>query len=314
MKNAFQHIRSSFQSEDSKFVLFTALKVLSIGIIIFSFLIYIFYNLIGIQSIYFESLGFSNAIGMREAFFDFIMEDSLRWMPWIFVFFIALFLSGISIAKSLLRPFENISVYALEAIEKENQPYNNDYFSGFRLLTNFSEFFFTFINSCRLENLLKSNVVPPQYTKIHKPVFDKVFFFHFSLFLGTLCLINALFIHILAIELHESLVRFSLKVLDNSSPNVVYFLGRQSEVFISISYLGLFISCISYLILGFHLYDKVSGAAFGIFSTMRSFMKGNFNARVHLIGYNYVRPLTRNLNKYLDFIVKKYLPKNQEKG
>jgi hypothetical protein len=50
-----------------------------------------------------------------------------------------------------------------------------------------------------------------------------------------------------------------------------------------------------------HLYGKVSGAAFGIFSTMRSFMKGDHFSRVHLVGYAHIRDNTRKLNKYLDF-------------
>ena len=58
----------------------------------------------------------------------------------------------------------------------------------------------------------------------------------------------------------------------------------------------------SYLTLAFHLYGKVSGAVFAFFSTMRSFMKGNRKARVHLIGYAQIRPHGRSFNKYLDYI------------
>ena len=77
--------------------------------------------------------------------------------------------------------------------------------------------------------------------------------------------------------------------------------------------LSIVLVAFSYLALGFHLYDKVSGAAFGIFSTMRSFMKGNYFSRVHLVGYAYIRDYTRKLNKYLDHIQNNF-DKQKPKG
>ena len=70
---------------------------------------------------------------------------------------------------------------------------------------------------------------------------------------------------------------------------------------------------VSYTMLGFHLYAKVSGAAFAIFSTMRSYMKGNYSSRVHLVGYSYLRDYTRKLNKYLDY-VQNYFAKDPTKN
>jgi hypothetical protein len=58
--------------------------------------------------------------------------------------------------------------------------------------------------------------------------------------------------------------------------------------------------------MAFHLYSKVSGAAFGFFATMRGYMKGNYFARVHLLEYNHVRPYGRMLNKYLDYMQKNF--------
>ena len=59
---------------------------------------------------------------------------------------------------------------------------------------------------------------------------------------------------------------------------------------------------VSYAVLAIVLYNKVSGAAFAYFATMRSFMKGKFSSRVHLIGYSYVRNYGRDLNRYLKFL------------
>jgi hypothetical protein len=77
--------------------------------------------------------------------------------------------------------------------------------------------------------------------------------------------------------------------------------------------LSIILIAIFYIALGFHLYEKVSGAAFGIFSTMRSFMKGNRFSRVHLVGYAYIRDYTRKFNKYLDYMQNNF-DKDKPKG
>ena len=54
-----------------------------------------------------------------------------------------------------------------------------------------------------------------------------------------------------------------------------------------------------YLLLAYDLFNKVSGASFAIFSTFRSYLKGDHTAQVHMIGFNYLRGDTRIINKYL---------------
>jgi hypothetical protein len=86
-------------------------------------------------------------------------------------------------------------------------------------------------------------------------------------------------------------------------------------MFILDDIIGLTIALISfsYILLGLHLYSKVSGAAFGIFSTMRSFMKGNYSSRVHLVGFAHIREYTRKLNKYLDYIQNNFTKEQSKK-
>jgi hypothetical protein len=86
-----------------------------------------------------------------------------------------------------------------------------------------------------------------------------------------------------------------------SSKDANRFLNAQDFVMDDLISLTIFLIATLYLALGMHLYGKVSGAAFGIFSTMRSFMKGDHFSRVHLVGYAHIRDNTRKLNKYLDF-------------
>jgi hypothetical protein len=91
------------------------------------------------------------------------------------------------------------------------------------------------------------------------------------------------------------------------------FISSQIFILDELVLMTITLTSIFYILLGLHLYSKVSGAAFGIFSTMRTFMKGNYFSRVHLVGYAHIRDYTRKLNKYLDHL-EKNLVKDKPKG
>lgn len=302
---------NSFNGEDDSFIIWTAFKVVAIAVLILVIIYLMMYNLMRINSYYFISLGFSNSDELLAIYYEYITKNLSSLFPIIFAFFICSFLGGIYIAKSLLRPFEAIAAYSEAAIDNVEAVYQNNYFSSQRLLASFSEYFFSYIRISRNEGVLRNNVIPPQYTKIHKPVFDKVFFFHFTLIIGILCFATSWFIQSVSSDLYINMTDFALKVISKKkTADFATFLINQRDIIDFYIGIAIFLTSLLYIILGFHLYSKVSGAAFGFFATMRSFMKGNYLARVHLIGYNYIRPQSRKFNKFLDTIQKNFETKN----
>jgi hypothetical protein len=303
-------LRNSFNGEDDSFIIWTAFKVVGIAACILFFIYLMFYNLMELNNLYFISMGFSGSDLLKSVFFDYLTRNVYSTLPFVLVFFITLFFGGLYIAKSLLRPFDSIAKYSEEAIDRINNPYNGHHFSGQQLLASFSEFFFSYIIVCRKEKKLSKNIIPLQYTRVHAPVFDKVFFFHFSLILGVICIFTSWFIQAISYDLHANMVELAIQTLKTSNTGITSFLSGQQEILQTYTNIAILLTFLFYIILGFHLYSKVAGAAFGFFATMRSFMKGNFSARVHLIGYNHVRPQSRRLNKFLDYIQKKIPEKN----
>jgi hypothetical protein len=67
-----------------------------------------------------------------------------------------------------------------------------------------------------------------------------------------------------------------------------------------------------YFLLASHLYHGVAAPAFAVFATMRAFLKGSYNQRVHLIGFPALRLQTRKLNKYLDWVDRNLVQKKGE--
>ena len=147
---------------------------------------------------------------------------------------------------------------------------------------------------------MKPNTIPENFAKIRKPKFEKVFFFHFFLYIAIVAIITTIMSVHLTTTIQEQIANLSISSLSTDKSAIAYFLNNQSEVFQSVIYLTVILFTVSYMMLSFHLYSKVSGAIFGFFATMRSFMRGNSSARVHLVGYAMIRPHSRSLNKYLD--------------
>ncbi|MBD66170.1 MAG: hypothetical protein CME62_13240 [Halobacteriovoraceae bacterium] len=294
-------LKNVFQEEDSKFLLSCGLKFALIFIVCCIFVYYVTWVVISINNVYFESYGFFSTPEFKEAFFDNALSIFYQQLPYLFAFVIVLFFSGVYVGKILIRPFEIIGDYCQKRTEGENAEYNPDLFSDYKLLTRFSEFFFRYLDHCHDHKELSTTVIPKNFTGIRGPRFEKVFFAHFLLFTGIVALIGVSFVAFMTTEIHDRIVDLALKTLDTPGPNLAYFLNNQKELLNSINYFAMLSLTLGYILLAFHLYGKVAGAVFGFFATMRAFMKGNYNARVHLIGYAQIRPHSRALNKYLDY-------------
>lgn len=291
-----------FQADETKFILGNALKVAFVYLVTASFTIYSIWLILSLNNVFIEANGLSNFMELKTVYFDFIASQVLDNFIYIFVFFILLFFAGIYLTKILLRPFEIIGDYCARAIDDKNAVYNPDLFSDFKILTRFSEFFFQYISEARRKGELGTNTIPPTYTKVHGPVFDRVFFFHFSLFVSIIAIVSSVLILFITFDSYSSMVDLALSTIKLNSNNVSYYLRNQKFLFESIQIYSIIILIISYGLLALHLYAKVSGAVFGFFSTMRSFLKGNHSARIHLVGYPHIRPYSRAFNKFLDAV------------
>ncbi len=288
-----------FKSDDTKFVVLTGIKVSSISLLI-NFIIYTcLFEVMRLNYVFFRSQGFPD-FQDDQVFFNYITSEALENLPVLFLFHIFLFFIGTYVGWLILRPFRMIGDYCEEIIENPEAIYMVDEFSTYKLLTRFSEFFFEFLRDSREKKQLPTNTVPPQFSKIHQPVTDRVFMLHFGLLLVIVAISSSVFIIENGSAVFHSMIELASKTL-TSSKDANRFLNAQDFVMDDLISLTIFLITTLYLALGMHLYGKVSGAAFGIFSTMRSFMKGDHFSRVHLVGYAHIRDNTRKLNKYLDF-------------
>lgn len=300
LKSPLTEIKRVFKTEDSRFILSVALKVSTISLGINLVVHWFLFEMMRLNYAFFKAHGFPE-FGEGSPFFHSVTQEVIENLPVLFVFHIFLFFIGAYVGWLMLRPFRTMGDYCEAVLENVNAVYRVDQFSSYNLLTRFSEYFFEYLRDIRKNQKIFPHSIPPQYSRIHKPVFDKVFMFHFGLLLVIIGISSAVFIIRNSSAVYSSLVELAANTLSDQR-NVSRFFSEQMFIMDDIVIFTIVLVTISYILLGFHLYAKVSGAAFGIFSTMRSFMKGNYSSRVHLVGFAYVRDYTRKLNKYLDHV------------
>lgn len=301
--NPLSELKRVFRTEDSRFIVVVGLKVSGISLGISCSVYWFLYQILKMNHAFFNANGFPEF--EDGSFMDLVLQEALENLPILFAFHICLFFIGTYVGWLILRPFRTMAEYCDKATENPDAPYKVDEFSTYNLFARFSEFFFEFLRDCRKKNQLPGNSIPPQYSKIHKPVFDKVFMLHFGILLMIISISSSVFIIENASSIYESMIDLAMKTLKNQR-SVSKFFSEQIFILDEIIYLTVTLISGAYILLGFHIYAKVSGAAFGIFSTMRAFMKGNHSSRVHLVGYAHVRDYTRRLNKYLDYVQNKF--------
>lgn len=304
-----KRLNIAYQNEELRFKVLTGIKfvLISLG---FTFAVLLFtYLLLKINLIYFQANGFPGAAEFREAFYDFVFSSLFDEIPYVALAMLFIFMLGFYLAGIMLRPFKVISRYCEERLSQEEHYYSPDYISDLKLLTSFSVFFFSKIDEAKRKGSLTKIDVPEDFMRIHGPVFEKNFFFNYLLVIIIFALLSTVGIFILNNAIREQIFILSQKfmsaaVMAENGKGVRYFLEEQFSVADIAVYFFTGMHILMYCLFGVHLYNKISAPAFAVFATMRSFLKGNYHNRVHLIGFTYLREDTRKINKYLDHIQK----------
>lgn len=302
---------NSYNDEEFMFKLSTGLKFVFISLG-FTFSVLLFtYLLMKIDLIYFVAHGYPGAVEFKEAFYDFVYSSIVDETPYMILAIIFIFCLGFRLSSIMIRPFKVIGKYCEERLsDNKTNYYSPDYFSDLKLLTSFSVFFFSHIDEAKSRGKLEKIEVPHDYTRIHKPVFEKNFFFNYLFIIIIFALLASVGIFIINNVIREQIFQLSQKFLNGgalavgSGKGIRYFIEEQFSVANIAVYFFIVMHILTYCLLGVHLYGKISNPAFAIFATMRSFLKGNYHNRVHLIGHYYLRDDCRKINKYLDYIQK----------
>lgn len=299
LKRFILNIPKSLREDEVQFRLATTFKISIIPIFTMSILGVFLHTVLKLNLMYFQANGFDRIVGLQEAYYDYILSTLLDLIPYLALILIGIVFMGMYLSHMLLRPFRNIGSYCDKINQGQDAIYNPDFLADLAVLTGFCEYFFNIMENAKKYGSLTPMEVPKKFTRIHKPVFEKTFFLQYSFFLIITSIALATAIYAVTTDVYDHMIALSIETLKHGH-SMTFFLKQQEKIIEDVV-TGVMIShMILYALLAFHLYRKVSVPAFGFFATMRSFMKGSYSTRVHMIGHNYIRPEGRKLNRYLE--------------
>jgi hypothetical protein len=294
-----------YYDDESRFRLSTTFKITLIPIITMTVMWTFILIVLRMDLLFFDAHNMTDIALFKETYYQFVINSTLDQWHLVGSMFIILVFVGIYLSNLFLRPFRLIRRYCEDFVEGKETNYDPDFFTDLKLLTSFSEYFFNYMENAKKNKKLEATIIPEKYGRIHSPVFERDFFVQFSFLIILTSIILSVFLNNAAVSIHDGLINLADQTL--STTNLVkYFLEKQTHIIDDILIWVNIVHVFLYVLLALHLYGKVSAPAFGIFSTMRAFIKGKHEQRVHLIGYYYLRPHCRSINKYLDYLEKNY--------
>lgn len=265
----------------------------------------IFFNMVQVQ-INLNFIVASGFMGMTEILAiieDYIFKDAFWLILLIFLWLLVVFVFGFYLSKIMIRPFKIIALNCHLRREGIQIFYSPDLLSDLPTLTRFSLFFFKEIENAIKMGGLKLVEIPKQFTGIHKPIIERNFFFNYFLIILIFCVVSSYCLVALNLEIRD-LINELVTKLRLSNQSTAYFIDAQNSLANTSLIFFVFLHAFAFLGLGIYLYSKISTPAFAVFATLRSFLKGNYHNRIHLVGYTYLRHECRIINKYLEYIQK----------
>lgn len=293
----------SFKDDQVAFRYKISIGLCTLSFVFLALVMFFLYILLKIDLIFFNANQFPGAKEFQEAYFDFIFSNTVELLPFIFLGMILIFFVGVYLTHLTLRPFKLLSRYCEDVVNGKKANFNPELFADHRLLVMFSDYFFSITEQMLAEGKFKQVVIPEKYTRIHRPGYDWSFFFSYILIIAVLTGASVTGMVAIDADIREQIIDLSTNFL-KATPTVKYFLSEQFVVFDIVLFVLMLFHVVLHFSFGFFLYSKVSAPAFAIFSTMRSFLKGNKSARIHMIGYSHLREDCRKINKYLDMVSK----------
>lgn len=296
-------IKDRFSDDQVIFRYKISLSLCSLSFIFLSFVLFLLYILLKIDLIFFNANQFPGAREIQDIYFDFIFSNTIELLPYVFVGMILIFFMGIYLTHLMLRPFKLLSRYCEDITNGKKANFNPEMFADHKLLVMFSDYFFSTTEQMLEQKKFKQISIPDKYTRVHRPVYDWSFFISYILLIAMVTGASLLGVIAVDSDIREQIITLSTSYLKTTA-TVKYFMSEQFIVFDIVLYVLIMFHIFLHFAFGVFLYSKVAAPAFAIFSTMRSFLKGNKNARIHMIGYSYLREDCRKINKYLDLVAK----------
>lgn len=298
-----KYLPKIFQTADSRFHLRTSLILAFVPVIPLLFLAFMSWVSMNTTFNFLKANGLKAAEIFEDAFVDYVMLDVSQYLPYIAIFFVALFFAGNYLAHLALRPFKKMGSHSQASKDNLDVPWKVDAITNKKIVCEFAEIFFNFLSVARNNNHFKSSLVEKRFENIKAPVADKVFYFHYFTFVAIISAVFVGGIHLLSMQMHEGFVNFALEITRNKDQSLSTFLMSQESLFESVTYVSMAMVISLYIYVSRDLIASVDGVSYHYLRVMKEIMYGNFSVRVRLRINDPGQQSAVHFNELLDLVL-----------
>ena len=192
-----------FESQDTKFTIKTALLITIVPALMLGIIMYSVWLLLSMNHSYFVANGFPLDGLSLEDFMDYLLQSQLEYLPYIGLFFIAVFFIGLFLAHIILRPFGQLKEMCDEIIKAKGEKVKITGLGKQKMLIKLGDFLCVY--SAAKESK-KSIEIPIELQKVKGPVMDFVFYFQFFCIMVILTTITVICINVFVNQIQNAVL------------------------------------------------------------------------------------------------------------
>lgn len=287
-----------FQSQDSRYTLKTAFLVTLVPVLMLGIIIYSVWLLVVFNHSYFIANGFTALDQSREDFMYFILQSQIDYIPYVFLFFVAVFFLGLFLAYIVLRPFNQIMYMCDGLLAFSDTPVKVDGLNRQKIIIKLGQFLYDYHNAKKDH---KDASLPKDLEDIKGPALDKVFYFQFVCIILILTAITVFSVTLFTGQLYDSIVETAVIML-KAPKGMALFLSSQKDIIDLIVYVPCVISCILYALIGHLIISRIQGVTFAYVRDIKEVARGNIHRRVFSRVDDPGRQAAESINKVLDYL------------
>jgi hypothetical protein len=291
-------LQSLFQSQDSKYFIKTGFKVVTVPVLCTLLMVYSLWLYMEMNYSFFLANGFASGGEMKETFFDYLISATVDYLPWVGLFYVAVYFVGLFLSHLVLRPFDQAAKMCCNLSEGGIPNTQLDPMSARKLVNRSVVMLVEFLHLS--EKGEQSNfAIPSQLDKIKKPETDGVFYLQYGSIVFILALVTSISCYFFMHHMHEAIIDGAMKLL-KSNASIRTFLTSQSDMMENIVWTATALSMTLYAILAKGIISDVEGVSYGYLRDVRDIVSGNTSKRLRPRFSDPGKSAANKINEVLD--------------
>ena len=291
-------MKGLFASQDSKFAIRTALLVTLVPSLMIALVIYSVWLLISLNFSYFLASGIPLDQQNTDVFMNYLIQTQLDYLPYVGLFFIAVFFIGLFLSHIILRPFNELIEMCHEIKNAKGEKIKIVGLEKSKLLIKLGDFICSYADARKNQ---KTIPIPVELQKIQKPAMDYVFYFQFFCIIVILMFVATSSIYLFANQLHESIIQTAIEVL-KAPKGMSTFLASQETVFDLIVLVPSLLGGVLYFIIARLIISKIQGVTYAYVRDVCEVARGNTKRRLSPRSEDPGREAAAAVNEVLDLL------------